>query len=196
MEKRYDKLHSAYNRVSFEIDKLLEQQDRVLVAIEGRCGSGKTSLGELLRENYGCNLIHMDDFFLRPEQRSKGRLSTPGGNIDHERFLDEVLKPLALGNRFEYRPYSCSEDNFAEPVSVVPGELTIVEGTYSCHPSLQAYYDLRVFITVDEVQQIIRIRRRSGDELFKNFQRIWIPLEEAYFSFFRVAESCQLYLET
>ena len=55
------------------IDELLSRQGRVLVAIDGKCASGKTTLAARLAECYDCNVFHMDDFFLRPEQRTEER---------------------------------------------------------------------------------------------------------------------------
>ena len=81
------------------IDHLTAEKDRVLVAIEGGSASGKTTLGELLQNVYGCPVFHMDDFFLRPEQRTEARFTQPGGNVDRERFLEEVLIPLREGRR-------------------------------------------------------------------------------------------------
>lgn len=49
------------------INERLKQQKAdkspLLVAIDGRCGSGKTTLGFYLQELFDCNLFHMDDFF-------------------------------------------------------------------------------------------------------------------------------------
>lgn len=45
----------------------------ILVAIDGRCGSGKTTLGEYLGQVFDCNVFRMDDFFLRMEQRTPER---------------------------------------------------------------------------------------------------------------------------
>ena len=53
-----------------KIDELLTQKDRVVVAIDGKYTSGKTTLASKLAEIYDCNVFHMDDFFLRPEQRT------------------------------------------------------------------------------------------------------------------------------
>ena len=83
-----------------------------VIAIDGRCGSGKTTLATQLSERLGANLIHMDDFFLRPEQRTPERLATPGENIDHERFLSEVLLPLRQGSVFFLPPLFL---RYAEP---------------------------------------------------------------------------------
>lgn len=56
-----------------------ESEETLLVAIDGRCGSGKTTLGEYLKQIFDCNLFRMDDFFLRMEQRTPQRLKETGG---------------------------------------------------------------------------------------------------------------------
>ena len=48
----------------------------------------------------------------------------------------------------------------------------------SCHERLEAYYDLKVFLTIDPVEQIQRIEKRNGSEKAVEFQKKWIPLEE------------------
>ena len=70
----------------------------VMVAIDGKCTSGKTTLASKLAEIYDCNVFHMDDFFLRPEQRTSERFAEIGGNVDYERFQEEVLFPLRSGS--------------------------------------------------------------------------------------------------
>ena len=72
---------------------------RLLIAVDGRCASGKTTLAATLEEETGCNVVHMDDFFLRPEQRTPQRLAEPGGNVDYERFRQEVILPLSRGDQ-------------------------------------------------------------------------------------------------
>lgn len=160
-----------------------------LVAIEGRCASGKTTLAAELARRLGASLIHMDDFFLRPEQRTPARLAIPGENIDHERFLSEVLLPLRAGKPFAYRPFSCRSQTLTAPVTVEPGPIAIVEGVYSCHPDLRKHYDLRLFLTVDPEEQMRRLYARDGDyaEVFRDR---WIPLEELYFSSCGVEDCC------
>ena len=66
--------------VKRQIDTLLEEKNFVIVAIDGKCTSGKTTLAGKLAELYDCNVFHMDDFFLRPEQRTPERFAEVGGN--------------------------------------------------------------------------------------------------------------------
>ena len=178
-----------------EIQRLLEKKGRLIVAIDGRCGSGKSTLAAALQEQYGYPVVHMDDFFLRPEQRTAERLATPGENVDHERFLAEVLSPLAAGEPVTYRPFSCKTMTLSDPMALPCAAVTVVEGSYACHPTLRDYYDLRVFLDVDGKTQMDRILRRSGPEKAEEFRRRWIPLEELYFSSLDVAAHCDLILK-
>ena len=50
----------------------------MVVAIDGNSGAGKSTLAALIADVYDCNLFHMDDFFLRPEQRTEERLKETG----------------------------------------------------------------------------------------------------------------------
>ena len=163
-----------------QIDGLLAEKDMVIMAIDGKCTSGKTTLASKLAEIYDCNVFHMDDFFLRPEQRTPERFAEVGGNVDYERFQEEVLLPLKSGKAFSYPPFDCSTFTLAVPVSVTPKKLNIIEGTYSHHPYFGNPYDLKILLTVDEENQRQRILERPSF-LHKRFFEEWIPMENRYF---------------
>ncbi|QAT50890.1 hypothetical protein EQM14_14555 [Caproiciproducens sp. NJN-50] len=167
-----------------------------IFALDGRCGSGKSFLAGLLSEVFGCSVFHMDDFYLPPERREKEWMSQPGGNIDRERFLKEVLVPLHSGEKISYRPYSCRRGTMLPPVDVQPGGLAVVEGSYSLHTDFRACYDYRVFLTCLPNVQQQRIFLRSGGNRLHDFLEWWIPAEERYFEAMKVKESCDLTLDT
>lgn len=179
----------------YEIKQLRDRGERAIIAIEGRCAAGKSSLAAHIRERMGLPVVHMDHFFLRPEQRSEKRYAQPGGNIDHERFLDEVLLPLKEGKTPAYRPYHCKSGELGEPIAIDPSPVVIVEGSYSCHPALWEHYHWRVFLTVEPEEQLRRIERRDGVEQMQNYRERWIPMEERYFSACKVEDRCDFQLE-
>ena len=168
-----------------QINMLLEEKNFVIVAIDGKCTSGKTTLASQLAEIYDCNVFHMDDFFLRPEQRTPERFAEVGGNVDYERFHEEVLLPLKSGKAFSYRPFDCSTFTLAAPVTVAPKKLNVIEGTYSHHPYFGDPYDLKILLTVDEETQRQRILERPAF-LHKRFFEEWIPMENRYFDGFAI----------
>jgi len=160
-----------------------------IIAIDGRAASGKSTLAAGLRDIIGAEAIHMDDFFLPPELRTATRLSEPGGNIHYERFAQEVLPHLASGRGFEYRIFDCDTNSYNGTRKVVPSPWRVVEGSYSHHPRFGDYADVRVFSTVDSMTQMERITARNGTKMAAMFAAKWIPMEEAYFEAYDIAEN-------
>ena len=140
------------------VQALPQSRQPLIVALDGRCASGKTTLAALLQQRTGCSVVHMEDC--------------------------------------SYRPYDCKQQKLAEPVAVRQRKLIVVEGSYSCHPTLWEQYDLHVFLTVNPQEQLRRIERRNGPQGLEMFRQRWIPLEERYFSACRVEEHCELRLSS
>lgn len=177
------------------IERVYTERERVFVAIDGPCTSGKTTLATVLQRRFGGNVLHMDDFFLRPEQRTPERFAEPGGNVDRERFEDEVLAPLAAGNIVQYRPWDCHTGDFAASHSVEPARLTIVEGSYSMHPALRGYYDLMICLTIDSGEQLRRLEARNP-RMLQRFIDEWIPLENRYFASTETRTAADMIVDT
>ena len=179
--------------ITQHINRLLEEKDRVIVAIDGPCTSGKTTLAAQLKERFDCQVFHMDEFFLRPEQRTEERYAEPGGNVDYERFREEVLVSLLAGHAFSYRPFDCKTMTLAAPVDITPKKLTVIEGSYSLHPYFEDPCDLNILLTVDPDVQKQRIMDRP-EHLRQRFLETWIPMELRYLETFRIAEKADLIL--
>lgn len=195
--------HAAYLQLIRRIDSLCRDNFRenasrnsFTVAIDGNCASGKTSLSQLLCMYFDCNVISMDDFFLPPPLRTAARLAEPGGNVHYERFAEEVMIPLSEGAPISYRSFDCSTMDYGNRICPQPKPLTIVEGSYCMHPSLQKFYDYTVFLSCPYEQQLERIRIRNGEKMLKNFIEKWIPMENIYFSTFHIKEKCNVAIET
>ena len=174
-----------------QIDDLQCQRNQVIVAIDGSCTSGKTTLATRLAEIYDGNVFHLDDFFLRPEQRTQERYAEGGGNVDYERFREEVLLPLKSGKPFSYRPFDCSTFTLSDPVTVTPRKLNIIEGSYSHHPYFGDPYDLKILLTIPPELQQQRILQRPAF-LHERFFEEWIPMENRYFEKFRISDKCDV----
>ncbi len=184
------------NKAAENIIKQAERYGKdVIIAIDGRCASGKSTLADIISGKTDCNIIHTDDFFLRPEQRTEERFSEAGGNVDYERFFSEVIVPLTQKGECEYRPFDCRTMTLADPIKTGRKSITIIEGTYSCHPYLGRYYDLCVFLKTSEKEQAKRLKKRNA-ALYERFEREWIPMEEKYFNSFGVEEKCDILIET
>jgi len=163
---------------------------RTVIAIDGRCGAGKTTFAERLAGLSDAEVIHMDDFFLPAGLRSTERLMEAGGNIHYERFLAEVAAGLKSGGEFKYRKFSCDEMDYTGEIIVGRKPVIIVEGVYSLHPLYDDIYDIKVFCDIDREEQKRRIIAREGVERYPQFRDKWIPMEELYFAAFHVSQTC------
>ena len=166
-----------------------------LLAIDGRCGSGKSALGAWLAAQLGCGLVHMDDFYLPPAQRRPGWERQPGANMDFARLRAEVLAPLLAGQSAAYRAYVCRTGALQPPQTLPPRPLTIVEGSYALHPALGVPFACRVFLTCAPACQRARLQQREGAH-FAAFAARWIPLEEAYLAAAHPEAACDFVLDT
>ena len=169
-----------------------KSKERILVAIDGNCASGKSTLGQYLKNEFDANLFHMDDFFLQSHQRTKERFAEVGGNVDYERFKEEVLDALIAGKTVDYRIFDCSTLEITESKKIEPKRINIIEGSYSHHPYFGNPYGLLIFTEIDSENQLHNIRKRNGEEKLKNFVEKWIPKEEAYFAKFDIKEKCDV----
>ena len=190
-QETFDGLDALVERA----EALLREKGRAVIAIDGRCGSGKTTLAGRLAARWDCTLLHADDFFLRPEQRTPARLAQPGGNFDRERFYAEALAPLLAGRDALYRPYDCHAGCLRPPVAAPLRPVILIEGSYCCHPDLWDCYDLHVFVTAPLDVRLARLARRPGVDLAA-FRTRWIPLEEAYFAAERLEERCDILVKS
>jgi uridine kinase len=178
------------NEIFLKIEQLLKSKMTVIVAIDGNSASGKTALAKNLSEKFDCNVFHMDNFFLQKHQRTSKRLEEIGGNIDYERFFNEVLLGIMSEKEFSYQLYNCKTQQLEEEIKVKPKNLTIIEGVYSMREEFLSFYDLKIFLSVNPEEQRSRILKRNGEEMLKRFENEWIPFENRYFSELNIKEKC------
>lgn len=179
-----------------EVDRALLQKPHVLTGIDGMCCAGKSTLAELMKEVYGCGVVRADDFFLRPGQRSALRLAEPGGNIDYERLVPVAVE-AARGEAFRYQAYDCQAGKLGEWRDIPAGRVNVLEGVYALSPKVGAPCDVRVFLGVNARTQRARVAAREADSgMLRRFEREWIPLENDYFSTYKVRESCDVIVDT
>lgn len=185
-------VYCDYFEVFCRIDSLLRTHKSINVAIDGYCGSGKSTLATLLQQTYNCNVIHMDHFFLPLLLRTPDRMLEPGGNIDYDRFIQEVASGLRTNQSIQYRVFNCKVMSVDQTILVPPNRLNIIEGSYSMHPKFCDLYDLKIFMQIDPNEQIRRILQRSGPDLLQRFIREWIPMENRYFTDLQILKQCDV----
>lgn len=163
------------------VDRLSRFAGPIIIGIDGMCASGKTTLGSALAEVFEGSLFHTDDYYLPPEKRTRRRMDEPGGNMDRERLLEEVLVPLSRRQDTVTRAFDCGTMEFGEERKTAYRRVNIVEGSYSLHPELADFYTLKIATRTDPAAQLERLAAR-GPDMLGSFIARWIPLENSYFS--------------
>lgn len=151
-------------------------QGRSIIALEGKCGSGKTTLVKKLSQLIPITIINIDDFFLPPERKTITRLKEIGGNIDYEAVHD-MLSKLKSGALKSYQKYNCNTNKYEEKL-FNDNELIILEGVYSYHRYFRHLIDYLIFLDIDNFTQNERLKSRTN---YSRFIEEWIPLENTYY---------------
>ncbi|MBP5550674.1 MAG: hypothetical protein J6X93_01305 [Bacilli bacterium] len=166
-----DNVNAAFRDLNKFID---ECKKPLIISIEGKCASGKTTLANMFDGKYA--IIHIDDFFLPPHLKTVERLAEVGGNINYEKVY-EMLSNIKEKHIIEYEKYDCHTDTYSH-VSIPYNEVIILEGVYSFHPYFNKFIDKLVFIEIGAKEQRERINKRSNAHMF--YEK-WIPLENKYY---------------
>lgn len=171
-----------------EIISLIESNKNehpVIIAIDGRSASGKTTFTDRFLSIDGITVIHTDDFYRPKNAFGELEIREHDGNFDIERFKAEVVARLK-DKELCYGVFDCRQQKISYYVSVVAQKCIIVEGAYSLNPRLGDYADLSVFFDIDKDMQKKRIYDRNGDENYEIFERLWIQAEERYIKHYRI----------
>ncbi len=169
-----------------KINCLLQKKNFVVVAIDGKCGSGKTTFAEQLKNHFNASIIHCDDFYLPLEKRTSARYQEAGGNIDYERFKTEIIDHLHSDSVIIYQRLDCQTMKLKKPTKLHKKKMLIIEGSYALHPYFQKYYDLSIFMDIDASLQLKRLKSRESEKNFAAFIQFWIPLENHYFESYQI----------
>ena len=187
-----NEIESIKKKIDFLIKE--NKKDKIIIAIDGMTGSGKSTLAEELAQIYNSPIFHADDFFLPIELRTEERLNEPGGNIHYERMKKEVIDCLINGkinDIIKYRPFTCKIQNYGDEKNLKINHINIVEGSYCLHPYFEKYYDISIFLSINEKDQIERLTKRCP-QMINNFINKWIPLEKKYHDAYKICENSDI----
>lgn len=146
---------------------------RIVVAIDGRSGAGKTDLAaalqaELRHREISVAIVHTDQL-------------CPGWDgLDQvpERVVTDVLAPLSVGRDARFRRWDWLADApAASRTEVADTAVLIVEGVGSGAAAATAFVDLLIWVTAPTHQRHRRAMQRDGDTFRPQWDR-WAAQED------------------
>lgn len=153
-----------------------------LICVDGRSGSGKTSLAAKL----GAPVVPLDDL-----------LAGWDGGLDRmvEALVADVLGPLTQGRPAAYRRWDWLTGEFAEWVPVPPAPVLVVEGVGAGSRASAAYASAVVWLEAPRDVRQERGLARDG-ETFAPHWHAWAQREHEHFAHERTRERADLVIQT
>lgn len=186
--------YSECRSVLIELIEKSSCETPLVIAIDGRSASGKTTFANEVARSANIPVIHTDDFCRPRDKEGNLNLSEFDGNFDIERFKKQVVKGLKSKNDFEIGIFNCQKGCIDGYANIPKSSCYIIEGAYSLNPNLGEYATLKIFFDTSKEIQIERILKRNGEKALAKFLSVWIPAEERYISHYKISEKCNYYI--
>ena len=157
----------------------------VVVAIDGRSGSGKTLLGTAVADTLGCPVVHLDAIYPGWDGLAAGVALV----------TDHVLEPVARGEHAAYPRWDWMRSRPGRTVVVDAGPHLVLEGCGALVPPAAAFAAVRVWVDAPTEVRRERALSRDGETYAPHWDR-WAAQEDAVYAATRPWESADLVLRT
>ncbi|OIH96944.1 hypothetical protein BIU97_12755 [Curtobacterium sp. MCBA15_009] len=135
-----------------------------MVLVDGRSGTGKTTLGNALAGWLGAEVVHLDDVY-------------PGW--DGLRAAADAVVRDVLGGPSGYRRWDWEAGGPAGWISIQPGVPIVVEGCGALSRGSAPLASLRVWLEADDTVRRERAIGRDGEVFAREWER-WAAQERAF----------------
>jgi uridine kinase len=164
------------------------------VAIDGRSGSGKSTVAGQVARGLHAALVSTDDFFAAgiTDEGWNGRSAEQraADAVDWRRLRAEALEPLrgersALWHAFDFAAGRRPDGTYglrAEPTKVPANQIIILDGAYSSRPELADLLDYTVLVETAEPTRQARLAARENADFLTAWYLRWEGAEEHYFT--------------
>jgi uridine kinase len=155
----------------------------LVVAIDGRSGTGKSTLAGALAERLGATVIEGDDFYAGGTGIEGDPPASRAARCIDWQAQRRVLTALRQGQGASYHAFDWEAFDgspVTRPTEVAPAPMVILEGAYSARPELRDLLDLTILATVPAEVREARLRAREGE--IGPWERQWHEAEDWYFA--------------
>ena len=165
---------------SAELRALLEaiagRRAPVLVALDGRSGTGKTTLADSIVTSLDAAIVQSDDFFAGGDESHWAAL-TPAERanacIDWRRLRTQALEPLLAGRSGRWHTFDFASGGGSATMTIdcKPATVILLDGAYSSRPELADLIGLSVLLQLPDAIRRNRLRKREGTAYMRPLAR-------------------------
>lgn len=171
-----------------------------VVALDGRSGTGKSTLAAAIAADLDAAIIEGDMFYAGgtdAEWAARTVEERVDRVIDWRRLRTEALEPLAAGRAASYRSFDFAAGaGLADHVvTCQPARVVVLDGAYSSRPEYADLLDMTVLVSLpDDAARRRRLLAREGPAFMAAWHRLWDAPEDYYFSNVRPPSSFDVVL--
>ena len=155
----------------------------IVVAIDGRSGTGKSTLAAQLATILDATVVGGDDFYAGGVTVRDDTPADRARDCIDWRRQRPVLEALRAGREARYHAFDWNAFDGrleTEMTRHAPRPCIVLEGVYSARPELADLVDLRVLVRVPDNVRLARLLAREGG--IGRWERQWHEAEEHYFA--------------
>jgi uridine kinase len=181
---------------------------RLVVAIDGRSGSGKSIVARAVAQAIDAVIVPCDDFFAASVSNAEWDRRTPeqraADAIDWRRLKREAIEPLRTGRRarwyaFDFVAGPRGDGTYSlrkTPTELAPKRVVLLDGAYSARPELADVVDLSVLVEAAPATREARLAAREAADRLRQWHARWDLAEEYYFGHVRPASAFDVVVQT
>ena len=180
----------------------------LVVAIDGRSGSGKSTVAKEIAQAIGAVIVPCDDFFAASVSNAEWDRRTPEQRatdaIDWRRLKREAIEPLRAGRPARWHAFDFAAGPRGDgtyplqrtPSELAPRSVILLDGAYSARPELAEVLDLTVLVEAAPTTREARLEAREAADLLRQWRARWEQAEEYYFGQVRPPSAFDVVLQT
>lgn len=155
----------------------------LLIALDGRPCSGKTTLARELEKVLDAQVLYLDEFFIPPSQWPQNKTPRfPFFYFRYEEFVKGITL-LAAGRPFSYFKYDPEIAGLSSELTVInPDKIILVEGVSTLNPELVDLYFKKIWIISDLKTEFDAIVEREGEKHIDLWKNYYLPSIDVYCS--------------